>query len=55
MSDSIKNDNDDYRFEKKVKKNIKKTSRRETKMHLEDFKYDLDSDRMYDIMDDMED
>lgn len=55
MSDSTRNDNDDYRLENKIRKKTKRNSRRETKMHLEDFKYDLDSDRMYDIMDEMED
>jgi hypothetical protein len=56
MSKDYRNENEDNRLAKKVtKKANKKNSRRETKMNLESFKYDLDSDRAYDIIDDMED
>mgnify|MGYP003333219325 CR=1 FL=1 len=57
MSDSRHADeNKDHSLARKVsKKANKKNTRRETKIHLENFKYSLDSDEVYDIMDDMED
>lgn len=57
MSKDYRNEDDkDHRLARKVsKKANKKNVRRETKMHLENFKYDIDSDRIYDIIDDMED
>lgn len=56
MSKDYRNENEDNRLAKKVtKKANKKNTRRETNMHLDNFKYDIDSDRVYDIMDDMED
>ena len=54
MSDSRHiNENDDRRIEKKVKKKNSGNKRRQAKQNLESFKYGIDEDRYYDIMDNM--
>lgn len=55
MSKDYRKENDDRLAKKVARKANKKNVRRETKMHLENIKYDLDSDSVYDMMDNMED
>ena len=51
----VRKDNDDN-LGKKVSKNAnKKNTRRETKVQLDSFKYNIGSDEMYDMIDEMED
>jgi hypothetical protein len=40
-------------MQKKIKKKSSANKRRQTKQNLENFKYGIDEDRYYDIMDDM--
>jgi len=53
MSDTKNfNENDDRRIEKKIKKKSP-NNRRQQKMDLETFKYGIDEDSYYDMIDDI--
>jgi hypothetical protein len=55
MSKDYRRDNEDNLGKKVSKKADKKNTRRETKMQLDSFKYNIGSDEMYDMIDEMED
>jgi|694.fasta_scaffold00093_116 hypothetical protein len=54
MSEDYRDQFKDKSLAKKVEKKASKNKRRETKMHLEDFKY-MNEDEIFDMMDEMED
>jgi hypothetical protein len=53
MSEDYRDQFKDKSLAKKVEKKASKNKRRETKMHLEDFKY-MNEDEIFDMMDEME-
>jgi hypothetical protein len=53
MSEDYRDQFKDKSLAKKVEKKASKNKRRETKMHLEDFKY-MNEDEIFNMMDEME-